>query len=413
MQTYLVGGAVRDQLLERPVKDRDWVVVGATPSQMLDQGFQQVGSDFPVFLHPETKEEYALARTERKAGKGYKGFVCDASADVSLEDDLLRRDLTINAIAQDTDGKFIDPYGGMADIEARVLRHVSDAFVEDPLRVLRVARFAARFASLGFCIASETMELMRNMAQSGELDTLVAERVWQELHGALVSERPDVFIETLRSAGALKTVLPELDALFGVPQTEQYHPEVDTGVHMLMVMRQAALLDLSPAARYACLLHDLGKGTTPKEEWPRHIAHERRSARLAEKVSKRLRVPADYARLATLVGEWHLHSHRALELNAKSLLNLFQRLDCFRRPEWLNEFVMACKADARGRKGFEQRDYPQASYLQSALRSCATVDVKALQKKGFSGSQLGEEISQQRLRSLKDFITQYRENANA
>ncbi|MEM8498737.1 MAG: multifunctional CCA addition/repair protein [Pseudomonadota bacterium] len=413
MQTYLVGGAVRDELLALPVKDRDWVVVGATPSQMLDQGFQQVGSDFPVFLHPDTKEEYALARIERKAGRGYRGFVCDASADVSLEDDLLRRDLTINAIAQDADGAFIDPYSGLADIEGRVLRHVSDAFVEDPLRVLRVARFAARFAPLGFSIAPDTMALMRSMAQSGELDTLVAERVWQELHAALISDRPDVFIETLREAGALKTVLPELDALFGVPQTEQYHPEVDTGVHMLMVMQQAALLGLSPAARYACLLHDLGKGITPKEEWPRHIAHERRSARLADKVSKRLKVPADYARLATVVGEWHLHCHRALELNAKSLLSLFQRLDCFRRPEWLTEFVMACKADARGRKGFEQRDYPQASYLVAALQCCTTVDVSVLQKQGFSGPELGQAISEQRLRSLKDFIKRYRENTNA
>ncbi len=413
MQTYLVGGAVRDQLLELPVKDRDWVVVGATPSQMLDQGFQQVGSDFPVFLHPESKEEYALARIERKAGKGYKGFVCNTSADVSLEDDLLRRDLTINAIAQDNEGKYIDPYGGLADIEARVLRHVSEAFIEDPLRVLRVARFAARLAPLGFSVAPETMTLMRKMAESGELDTLVAERVWQELHAALVSDRPDVFIETLKEASALKTVLPELDALFGVPQTEQYHPEVDTGVHMLMVMQQAALLGLSPAARYACLLHDLGKGTTPEEEWPRHIAHERRSAQLAEKVSKRLKVPADYARLAAMVAEWHLHSHRALELNAKSLLRLFQRLDCFRRPEWLNEFVMACKADARGRKGFEQRGYPQASYLLSALQSCTTVDVGALQIQGFSGPELGQAISDQRLLNLKAFMKQYRENTNA
>ncbi len=413
MQSYLVGGAVRDQLLELPVKDRDWVVVGATPAQMLAQGFQQVGSDFPVFLHPESKEEYALARIERKAGKGYKGFVCDASADVSLEDDLLRRDLTINAIAQDAHGNYIDPYGGLADIEARILRHVSDAFVEDPLRVLRVARFAARYASLGFQVAPETMALMRSMADSGELDTLVAERVWQELHKALCSARPDIFISTLREAGALKTVLPEVDALFGVPQTEQYHPEVDTGVHLLMVLQQAAALDLSPAARYACLLHDLGKGTTPKSEWPRHIGHERRSARLADSVSKRLKVPADFARLAALVGEWHLHSHRALELNAKSLLRLFQRLDCFRRPEWLKEFVLACKADARGRKGFEQRDYPQADYLMSALQSCARVEVADLQKQGLTGLALGEAISAERLKRLQQFIQQHRENTNA
>lgn len=408
MKTYLVGGAVRDKLLGLPVKDRDWVVVGASAEEMLAAGFEQVGRDFPVFLHPDSKEEYALARIERKTGAGYTGFSCDASKAVTLEQDLLRRDLTINAIAESVDGELVDPYDGARDIERRVLRHVSPAFTEDPLRVLRVARFASRFAKLGFSVAPETIELMKAMAASGELQALVAERVWQELHRALQTEHPDVFFQCLRDCDALRVILPELDALFGVPQPAKYHPEIDTGVHTLMVLQQAVSLAASPAARYAALLHDLGKGTTPQEQWPKHIGHEIRSKKLAAQVSKRLKVPGDYADLAELVAEFHTHCHRALSLTPKTLLKLLQRLDAFRRPARLADFVIACEADARGRTGLEDRDYPQATYLLDALAVCRQVDVGALQQQAYSGAQLGEQIDRQRRHLLKAFVAKHR-----
>lgn len=408
MQTYLVGGAVRDHLLELPVTDRDWVVVGARPQELLDLGYQQVGKDFPVFLHPDSKEEYALARTERKVGEGYTGFVCDASAEVTLEQDLMRRDLTINALAKDEHGELVDPFGGVNDIRNRVLRHVSPAFVEDPLRVLRVARFAARFAHLGFTVAEETQQLMSHMASSGELESLVAERIWQEMKKALMSESPDVFVRCLRDAGALQYVLPEVDVLFGVPQTEKYHPEIDTGIHILMVLQQTVPLNAPLPARYAALLHDLGKGLTPPDEWPRHIAHEHRSMRLAKKVSNRLRVSSSCARCARLVGEFHTHCHKALELNAKTLLKLLEKLDGLRRPEQFENFLIACEADARGRTGFEDRDYPQVGYLRSALDVCRKVDVQSIKQIGYSGVDLGEQIRLQRLRDLTAFVNESR-----
>lgn len=404
MEIYLVGGAVRDKLLSLDVHERDWVVVGAGAQQMLDLKYQQVGKDFPVFLHPSSHEEYALARTERKSGKGHTAFVCDSSADVTLEQDLLRRDLTINAIAQAADGSLIDPYGGQQDIQQRYLRHVSPAFSEDPLRVLRVARFAARFAHLGFRVAAETQQLMRKMANSGELSELVAERVWRELEKALHSQSPQVFVSVLRDCQALVTVLPELDALFGVPQRVEYHPEVDTGAHVLLVMEQAAKAGLSGPARLACLFHDLGKGVTPKDQWPRHIGHELQSLKLVRKVSKRLRLPKNHSQLAEKVAQFHTHCHRALELKPATLLKLFASLDLFRRPELLKEFTGACEADARGRLGLESEPYPQTDYLLAAFEQCRQVDVAALQASGVTGAELGEKIRLQRQAQLTQWV---------
>ncbi|MCB1648622.1 MAG: multifunctional CCA addition/repair protein [Pseudomonadales bacterium] len=382
MQIYLVGGAVRDRLLGFDNADRDWVVVGATPQEMLDQGYTPVGRDFPVFLHPRTKEEYALARTERKTGPGYTGFAFNAAPGVSLEEDLLRRDLTLNAIAQDSNGRLIDPHGGVRDIEQRVLRHVSPAFTEDPLRVLRVARFAARFASLGFTVADETMALMRRLSASGELQHLVAERVWQETEKALCSPAPQVYFRTLRDCGALKVILPELDRLFGIPQPPQHHPEIDTGVHVLMCLEQAARMSEDPVVRFATLLHDLGKGVTPKEKWPHHYGHEILGLPLIRDVCERLRVPKRYAALARLVCEYHTHCHRAAELKPASLLRVLEALDAFRRPQQLAQFLPACEADSRGRTGFEERPYPQADILRQAAAAARAVDVPALLSEG-------------------------------
>ncbi len=410
METYLVGGAVRDKLLSLDVHERDWVVVGASPQQMLEENYQQVGKDFPVFLHPESREEYALARTERKSGTGHTAFICDASEDVTLEQDLLRRDLTINAIAQTPDGQLIDPYNGQRDIEQRLLRHVSPAFAEDPLRVLRVARFSARFAHLGFKVAPETNELMQAMVNSGELAELVAERVWRELEKALLTRSPQAFVSTLRDCGALAVILPEVEALFGVPQREEYHPEIDTGAHLLLVLEQAANMGLSGVARFACLTHDLGKGVTPKEQWPRHIGHELASLKLSRQLSKRLRVPKSHSQLADKVAEFHTHCHRALELKPTTLLKLFTALDLFRRPEQLVEFVGACEADARGRLGLEENPYPQAAYLLEAFEHCRDVNVAALQADGTSGPALGERIREQRLSLLKGWVTVQRAN---
>ncbi|MDN5676516.1 MAG: multifunctional CCA addition/repair protein [Pseudomonas sp.] len=403
MQIYKVGGAVRDRLLGRPVTDIDWVVVGATVEQMQAQGYRPVGADFPVFLHPHSGEEYALARTERKSGRGYGGFTFHASPEVTLEEDLVRRDLTINAMAEDEQGRITDPYKGQQDLKDRVLRHVSPAFAEDPLRVLRVARFAARYAGLGFQVAPETLALMRELSESGELQALTAERSWKEIARALMEEQPQVFIQVLRDCGALKQLMPELDVLFGVPQPAAHHPEIDTGVHTLSVLEQAARHNQPLTVRWACLLHDLGKGLTPEEEWPRHIAHEHRGLKAIKAVNQRFKVPRDCQELALLVGEYHTHGHRALELKASTLLELLQRFDVYRRPQRFEEFIAACEMDARGRLGLEERDYPQAAYLRGAADAARAVAVQPLVEKGFTGQGLGEAIKRERLNALKAY----------
>lgn len=403
MQIYKVGGAVRDRLLGRPVTDIDRVVVGADAEQMLALGYRPVGEDFPVFLHPQSGEEYALARTERKSGRGYGGFTFHASPDVTLEEDLIRRDLTINAMAEDDQGRLFDPYGGQRDLAARVLRHVSPAFAEDPLRVLRVARFAARYAPLGFSVAEETLALMRQLAESGELAHLTAERSWKEISRALMEPSPDVFVQVLRDCGALAALLPEIDALFGVPQPAAHHPEIDTGVHVLSVLQQCAEHEQPLSVRWASLLHDVGKGLTPAEQWPRHIAHEHLGLNLIQAINERCKVPRDCAELALLVGEFHTHGHRARELRASTLLELLQRFDVFRRPQRFAEFVAACEMDARGRLGLEQRDYPQAAYLLGAAEVARQVAVKPLLEKGYKGAELGEALNRERLNALKAY----------
>ncbi len=400
MKTYLVGGAVRDELLGYPVSERDWVVVEARPQDLLDLGYQQVGKDFPVFLHPQTKDEYALARTERKQGHGYTGFAVDCDPSVTLEEDLLRRDLTVNAMARDTDGSIIDPYGGQQDLAARVLRHVSEAFVEDPLRVLRTARFAARYAHLGFSVAPETITLMAEIVSQGELAHLPAERIWIEFDRALGEHDPDVFIQVLRDCGALSRVLPELEALFGVPQTEKHHPEIDTGVHTLMALQQAVVLSSSTDVRFAVLIHDLGKGTTPRAEWPRHIAHEHRGIKLVDAVCQRLKAPNQFRDLARKVCQYHTHCHRALELRGKTILKLLTVTDALRRPQRFEAFLLACEADARGRLGFEQRDYPQADYLRRALSITQSVTAAQFAGDGLEGKAIGEAINAERVRLL-------------
>lgn len=411
MQIYKVGGAVRDRLLGRTVTETDWVVVGAHPEELLAQGFRPVGADFPVFLHPQSGEEYALARTERKSGRGYGGFTCYASPEVTLEEDLIRRDLTINAMAEDTDGRVIDPYGGQDDLALRLLRHVSPAFAEDPLRVLRVARFAARYAPLGFRVAEETQALMAEIAASGELAELTAERVWKEIARALLEPRPEVFLQVLRDCGALRQLLPEVDALFGVPQPAVHHPEIDTGEHVLLVLRQCAEHDQPLAVRWACLLHDLGKGVTAPDEWPRHIAHEQRGLRLIEAVNARCKAPRDCAELALLVGEYHTHCHRALELRAQTLAELFQHFDLYRRPERFELFLAACEMGARGRLGLDRQPYPQADYLRAAAAVARGVTVQPLLEQGIKGAELGEALKRERLNALKVFRTAQRVDA--
>lgn len=401
MEIYLVGGAVRDTLLGQPVSERDWVVVGARPQDLLDLGYQQVGKDFPVFLHPETKDEYALARTERKQGHGYSGFAVDCTPSVSLEQDLQRRDLTVNAMARTASGEIIDPYGGRRDLAARVLRHVSAAFVEDPLRVLRTARFAARYAHLGFTVAPETLALMAEIVEQGELAHLPAERVWVELERALGEPRPEVFIEVLRECGALARLLPELEALFGVPQTADYHPEIDSGVHTLMALQQAVLLSPATDVRFAVLIHDLGKGTTPPVQWPRHIAHEQRGLKLVERVCQRLKAPRQYRELALKVCQYHTHCHRALELRGKTILKVLNATDALRRPDRFEAFLLACEADARGRLGLEQRDYPQADYLRRALAEVQAVTAARFRAQGLQGRALGEAITAERISRLE------------
>lgn len=391
MEIYLVGGAVRDQLLGRPVVDRDWVVVGATPDEMLAAGYRAVGKDFPVFLHGDSKEEYALARTERKTGRGYHGFAFHAEPSVTVEQDLERRDLTINAIAQHEDGRLVDPYGGVADIESRVLRHVSAAFVEDPVRVLRVARFAARYAPLGFRVADDTMALMRRMVDDGEVDHLVPERVWAETRKALAEPMPDVFVRVLRECGALAVLFPEVDALYGVPQRPEFHPEVDTGIHIEMVLRAAATVAPGDAlVGYCALTHDLGKALTPADVLPRHIMHEQRGVKPVQAMSARLKVPAEYAFMAEMVCKHHLNAHMAFELKATTVLRLLESLGALRRPERLETFLLACIADKRGRLHHEDDAYPQADYLRACRAAAAAVTSEPFTARGLQGPAIGE-----------------------
>jgi tRNA nucleotidyltransferase (CCA-adding enzyme) len=405
VEIYLVGGAVRDSLLGIEPKDRDWVVVGATPQQMEELGYKAVGKDFPVFLHPETKEEYALARTERKTGPGYHGFEFHASTDVTLEEDLVRRDLTINAMAQDGDGNIIDPFNGREDLENGRLRHVSNAFIEDPVRILRIARYAARFAKWGFHVAHGTHALMKKMVESGEVDALVAERVWQELERALGEEAPQRFFEVLRNCGALARIFPELEALFGVPQPKHHHPEEDSGIHTLMVLEQAARLTPDIRVRFAALVHDLGKGTTPEDEWPKHIEHEARGVPLVQAMCERLRIPRDYRELAIHVTRDHLNFHRAAELRPATLLKLLERLDAFRRPERLEQFLLACEADSRGRTGYEDRELTQPALFRSAYHAAAEVSAKEVVAEGFSGKGVGEELHRLRTGAISRAIS--------
>ena len=406
MQIFLVGGAVRDKLLGLEPRERDWVVVGATPEKMEQLGYRQVGKDFPVFLHPDTHEEYALARTERKTAPGYTGFVVHASPDVTLEEDLRRRDLTINAIAEDENGNLIDPFNGQEDLNNRILRHVSPAFNEDPVRVLRVARFAARLghtdSSMAFQVANETIELMREMTDNGEVDALVAERVWKELERTLGEDHPQRFFEVLRDCGALKKLLPEIDRLYGVPQPEKHHPEIDTGLHTMMVLQQATRLSDDISVRFAALLHDLGKGTTPKDQWPKHIAHEERGVKLVKALCERIRVPNHFRDLAVHVCRYHLHCHRAAELRPDTILKLFHSVDVLRQPDRFAKFLLACEADARGRTGFEDKEYPQAKILQSAADAMQGVDSQPLLEQGLAGKELGKELDRLRIEAIRN-----------
>jgi tRNA nucleotidyltransferase (CCA-adding enzyme) len=397
MQTYLVGGAVRDRLLGLVVRERDWVVVGATAEELEQLGYRRVGRSFPVFLHPQTQEEYAMARTETKNGPGYRGFDVEANPHVTLEDDLARRDLTINAIAEDADGNLIDPHNGQHDLDARVLRHVTDAFREDPVRILRVARFAARFADHGFTVAAETLALIREMVDAGEADALVPERVWRETERALETTRPDVFFRVLRDGGALAAIYPEIDALFGVPQPERWHPEIDSGIHVLMALKQAARLGASLRARFAVMVHDLGKGTTPETEWPRHRGHEERSVALLEALCERIGVPGSCRELAVPVARYHGLCHRAAELRPQTLLKVLDALDAFRRPERLEDFLIACEADARGRKGLEAVPYPQADIFRTARTAATEVTAERFVRDGIEGPALGESIRRERI----------------
>ncbi|NOE86303.1 multifunctional CCA addition/repair protein [Vibrio cholerae] len=401
MQIYLVGGAVRDQLLQLPVYDRDWVVVGSSPQAMLAAGFQAVGKDFPVFLHPNSKEEHALARTERKTGVGYTGFACHYAPDVTLEEDLLRRDLTINAMAQDNSGQLIDPYGGQRDLAAKVLRHVSPAFVEDPLRVLRVARFAAKLHHLGFTVAEETMQLMAKIAQSGELQHLTAERVWQEWHKSLSTHHPEVFLQVLRDCGALAVVLPEIDRLFGVPQPEKWHPEIDTGIHTLMVAKQAAQLSDSLLVRFAAQVHDLGKGVTPPSEWPSHKLHCHTGLNIIESLCERIRVPNEFRDLALAVCTQHSNIHRADELKPATKLKVLGLLDVWRKPERLEQVLLCCEADHRGRLGLESEPYPQREIFLRAYQAALGVEVQAVIADGFQGKQIKEELDKRRVSAIE------------
>lgn len=407
MQRFMVGGAVRDELLGLPVKDRDWVVVGAGVQQLCDLGFKQVGNDFPVFLHPETGEEHALARTERKTGAGYHGFTVHTDPEVTLEEDLARRDLTINAIARDERGDLIDPHGGRRDLEQGWLRHVSPAFAEDPVRILRLARFVARYRQRGFRIAPETLALMRAMVDAGEVDALVSERVWMETERALAEPDPDAFVEVLHECGALARIFPELARLFGVPQPPEHHPEIDTGLHILLCLQQAAQRTTDPATRFAVLVHDLGKGTTPEAEWPRHLEHEKRGVPLVKALCARYKVPVGFRELALLVTEHHLRCHQALNLRPGKLLKLLLTVDALRRPERFERFLLACECDARGRTGLEQREYPQRPYLQDAAQALRDVPIQPLLDQGLRGAAMGEALQREQLARLTRFRDDY------
>ncbi|WP_180173976.1 multifunctional CCA addition/repair protein [Acinetobacter sp. YH01024] len=402
MQVYLVGGAVRDHLLGHPYHEKDYVVVGATPEQLLAQGYQPVGKDFPVFLHPETKDEYALARTERKSGHGYHGFEFYTDVNVTLEQDLIRRDLTINAIAMDDAGQIYDPYHGQQDLERRILRHVSDAFVEDPLRVLRIARFAARYKALGFKVADETLALMQELAQSGELEALTPERVWKETSRALMEDHADEYFEVLRACGALKVLFPEIDALYGIPQRPEYHPEIDCGIHTMMSLQQACRANYSLDVRFAVLVHDLGKALTPVDELPRHIMHEERGVKPVTDVCDRMRVPTNTKQLAISVCKEHLKCHQALSLKPGTLWRLLQRMDVLRRPERVEAFVQACECDSRGRLGLEDRAYPQAQYVLDAMQVVRNIKASDLPS-DVKGPDIGEMLIQKRIEAIGQF----------
>ncbi|GAA5182974.1 multifunctional CCA addition/repair protein [Acinetobacter kookii] len=401
MQVYLVGGAVRDHLLGHPYHEKDYVVVGATPEQLLAQGYQPVGKDFPVFIHPETKEEYALARTERKSGHGYHGFEFYTDSSVSLEEDLIRRDLTINAMAMDQDGNIYDPYHGRQDLEQRILRHVSNAFVEDPLRVLRIARFAARYKSLGFSIAEETLTLMKQLVESGELNALIPERVWKETSRALMEEHADEYFAVLRACGALKVLFPELDALYGIPQRPEYHPEIDSGIHTMMSLQQACKANYSLDVRFAVLVHDLGKALTPADELPRHIMHEERGVKPVTELCDRLKVPTNTKQLAIAVCKEHLKCHQALSLKPGTLWRLLQRLDVLRRPERVEAFIQACECDSRGRLGLEDREYPQAAYVLEAMDVVRNIKAQDLPP-DIQGPDIGEMLIERRIKALAE-----------
>ena len=400
MQVYLVGGAVRDALLGLPERERDWVVVGGSREELLRLGYREVGRDFPVFLHPETHEEYALARLERKVAPGYHGFEFRFDPGVSLEEDLLRRDLTINAIARAADGTLIDPYGGRRDLEARLLRHISDSFVEDPVRVLRVARFAARFAPLGFRVAPETSALMRAIVERGEVDALVAERVWQETAKALREPAAAEFFNVLRGCGALRAIFPEIDALFGVPQPPQWHPEIDTGIHTMMVLEQATRLSADPRVRFAALVHDLGKGSTPRSAWPRHHGHEERGVLAIAAMAARLRIPSEYRDLASIVARHHGLIHRAFELRAGTVLEIIEKADGIRRAERFDDALIACEADSRGRTGFEDRPYPQRDYFRRARDAAAAVKPDARDLESRDGAAIAALLKQRRCAAI-------------
>ena len=408
MEKYLVGGAVRDHLLGLPVLEKDWVVIGETPESMVKQGFHPVGKDFPVFLHPKSHDEYALARTERKTALGYKGFAVHASPEVTLEEDLIRRDLTINAMAMTAQGDIIDPYGGQRDLQNKVFRHISPAFSEDPVRILRLARFAARFGHLGFIISKETQSLMRSMVVSGEVDALVPERVWAELLKALKEPSPANFFYTLKNCSALQKIIPELDCLFGVPQPEKYHPEIDTGIHTLLSLEQAALLSNRPEVRFAALMHDLGKGLTPKEYWPSHHGHEKNGLPVLEGLCVRLRIPNTFKSLAMLVMQYHTHCHKAFELKASTLTDMLIALNAFKPNSSLEAFILACKADARGRTGFEQIVYPQADLLTLAATTGATIDTSTVLNGKLQGADIGIALRELRIKAVAKVINQYK-----
>lgn len=403
MDLYLVGGAVRDKLLGYPFTERDWVVVGASPEELLSQGFQPVGSDFPVFLHPETKEEYALARTERKSGVGYKGFEFFTDTSVTLEQDLSRRDLTINAIAEDSDGNLTDPYNGQQDLNDKILRHVSDAFAEDPLRVLRVARFAARYQHLGFTVAEETLSLMADIAASGELKHLTAERVWVETEKALKERSPRTYIEVLRQCNALEILFPELDRLFGIAQRADYHPEVDTGIHVLMALDQATALDSDPTTRFAVLVHDLGKGTTPKDVLPKHTGHEERGVQLVNDLCDRFKIPNRYRELAVVVSRYHLLCHKAPTLRPSTILKVLKGIGALRQPKKLKQFIRCCESDARGRLGFKNTTYESGLWLTQVFEAIQSIDNHEFIQKGLTGKQLGDAIDQRRQQLISEF----------